>query len=191
MNIKIQILSIVFFIFSIKCHSQINESGIYLSAADYKAHKLTYKINCNNEKHTINLYDYWRKPSITVIHNGKKHVHKKNDIFGFKDCNDAVYRFFKDEEYQIVETGNIIIYTIERRSIAGEGFKKITDYYFSKYSESKILQLNLKNLKSVYSENKKFCTLLDVSFKKDNIHLYNKKHKKYEVNYLFDVSKNH
>lgn len=188
MNIKIQILTIILFIFSIKCHGQINESGIYLNVADYKAHKLTYKINCKNEKHTINLYDYWHKPSITLIHNGKKHVYKKSDVFGFKNCNDAVYRFFNDEEYKIEEVNDIIIYTSERTSIAGKGFRKKIDYYFSKYTGGEIFQLDINHLKAAYSKNKKFCTLLETNFQKNDISFYDKLHREFGVNYLFDIS---
>lgn len=169
-------------------HGQLQESGVYLSKGDYLQHILTYRINCQNEKHKINLYDYWHKPSITVIHNGKKYVHLKKDIFGFQDCDNCVFRFFKSEEYRIAENGSIIIYTVERKLLPGQGFKKVTDYYFSKFLDSDILPLTTKNLQSVYSENRKFCNLLNGNLKTGDPWIYDKAHKMYKINYLFEIS---
>ncbi len=185
---RVQISTIAFIFFSVNGYSQANESGIYMNTADFTIHKLAYKIDCKTEKHTINLYDYWHKPSITVIHNGKKYVHLKKELFGFQDCDNSVYRFFKDQEYKLEEAGSITIYTVERASLPGQGFKKIKNFYFSRSIDSEIFPLEIKNLKIVYSENKKFCELLESTFQNEIISIYDKKHKKYKANYLYDIS---
>lgn len=187
---KIQISTIAFIFFSVNGYSQANESGIYMNATDFRIHKLAYKINCKTEKHTINLYDYWHKPSITVNHNGKKHVHLKKELFGFQDCDNNVYRFFRDQEYKLEEADSITIYTIERASLPGQGFKKIKDFYFSRHIDSGIFPLDIKNLKTIYSENKKFGALLESTFQNERVSIYDKEHKKYKANYLYDISKN-
>jgi hypothetical protein len=70
-----------FLFLSMIAHSQINKSGVYLNVADYETKKLTYEIDCSEEKHKIKLNEFFNKPYITVVHNGYKYTHQKKDIY--------------------------------------------------------------------------------------------------------------
>jgi hypothetical protein len=185
---KITLAIIGLLLSSVVGHSQTNNSGIYLSLADYQKEKLTYEIDCSKEKHKIKLNEFFNKPYITVIHDGKKYSHQKNDIYGFKDCNNKIFRFYKNKEYQIEESGNIIIYSLERNETQGKGFKLVKDYYFSTAADNVINTLSVENLKRAFPDNHKFHDLLDENLKDGDASAYDSFHKMYKVNHLYQAS---
>jgi hypothetical protein len=108
-------LAIIYLLlFSLIGHSHTSNSGIYLNLADYQKQKLTHEIDCSKEKHKIRLNEFFNKSYITVIHEGEKYTHQKKDIYGFKDYSSGVYRFYKNTEYRIEESGNINVYSRDR-----------------------------------------------------------------------------
>ncbi len=147
-------------------------SGIYLNTNDYLNNKLAYQTTCNNEKHNPNIHVnnlFWDMPKIIVHNEGKKYYFLKDSIFGYKDCDNNVYRFYKNQEYKIAETSNICIYTRDLNTSHGKGFKIVTQYYFSKDIDGDILPLDITNLKDVYKNNIAFLDLLDMVFTNPNI----------------------
>jgi len=93
--------------------SLLDKSGIYLSVGDFLNGKLTHLIDCTKEKEKIKMHEFFSKPYIDFIYEGEKHTYKKGDIFGVRDCNNIVYRFYENKEYQIIEVKNICIYKRE------------------------------------------------------------------------------
>lgn len=169
-------------------YAQVDKSGIYLNLVDYQKQKLTYEINCNNEKHKIKLNEFFNKPYITVVHDGKKYTHQKKDIYGFRDCNNKVYRFFGNDEYQLEESSGIVIYSKTRNETQNKGFTVVKDYYFSSSPGGEIGRLTIGNIKRAFPDNHKFHDMLDVNFKNGDASLYDDFHKMFKVNHLLQMS---
>ncbi len=183
-------INLLLFVYS--SNAQTNNSGIYMSVSDYNNHKLTYEIDCSIEKHKIRLNEFFNRPYITVIHNGAYHKLLKNEIYGFKDCNNKVYRFYRSKEYEIVETGKIIIYTAEVNVTKGKGFSTVHEYYFSILSFDVIKPLTINNVKEAFPNNHKFHDLLDQYFNGNNeVSEYDSFHKMYKINHLLESSYQH
>jgi len=178
-------------IFSIATTSVLGQqSGIYLSATDFEAGKLTYAINCKTEKHKIKLHEFLGKDYITVIHDKQPHDLKKKEIFGFKDCGGAIYRLGTDKHYQVMNpTEKILLYVIEFPGSKGQPKKDY--YYFSASASGDIQELTLDNLKKAFPDNHKFHDALDAEFAAgSDLVLYDSFHKMYKVNRLYSNSLN-
>src|ERR1035437_2356215 len=104
MKTKLQIIITAIMILSTGFYAK-SQSGIYMNLSDYKNNKLTYEMECAKQKHNqnIHLHDFFgHMPTITVNYDGKKYTLKKNEVYGFRDCDNEVYRFFRNEVYHIV-----------------------------------------------------------------------------------------
>lgn len=164
-------------------------SGVYLNAADFRNGKLTYEIDCSTEKHKIKLNEFLDKSFITVVHKGQSYKLAKHEIFGYKDCNDKVYKFVNNDHYMVLNPNEeILIYKHEIP--ASKNQKAATHYYFSASVVEDVKELTLSNLKNAYPENHKFHDLLDAEFKSgDLLAAYDSFHKTYKINRLFANSK--
>ena len=162
-----------------------SQSGIYMNLSDYKNNKLTYEIACSKGE-KIHLHDFfWNMSTISVIDDGKKHTLKKDEIYGYRDCNNEVYRFYQNMEYRIAETGNIFIYGRKENTAENKNNKVVNLYYFSTTADGDILPLTLNNLKQVYKGNDAFQDLLDKFFSSSDVCEYDNAHNTYKVNYVF------
>lgn len=183
------LLILTFCIHATAVFSQTDKSGVYLNYADYQLHKLTYEIDCKRETHKIRLNAFFGKPFITVIHQGKRYTYQKNDIYGFRDCSNTDYRFFKKQDFKIEESGPIAIYSQKVTKSTGRSLTQFNTYYFSKSQNSEILALTVENLKPAFPENHKFHDLLDANFKNnDPASTYDAFHKIFKVNHLYTIS---
>ena len=157
-------------------------SGIYMSAKDYQDKKLSLEINCDSTKHKIKLHDFFSKPYIDVIHEGKKYHYMKDSIFGYRDCDGNDFRFDDKREYQIMESDTITIYRIQVAQGGKGAIPLVSEYYFSSKLDGAILSLTLNNLKTSYPANHKFHDTLDMQFKDGfNLSEYDSFHKTYKI----------
>ncbi len=185
-NTSFAICLFIAFIISACAYGQ---SGIYKTAEDYKNHHLSYECDCKKSKHSIRLHDFLQdKQFITVDKEGTREILKKNEIYGFADCDSNVYRFFNNTKYRIEEPGDIYIYTRNERDVESKIFKLVKVYYFSVAPNSAIIPLSLANLKRTYKTNDKFVDLLDANFNKTDISAYDDFHKTYRVNHVYQQS---
>src|SRR5437868_3647561 len=108
-------LYLIFFLllFSTCVSAQNKICGIYKSEQDYKNAALSYVINCDSAAGKIKLHHFLSKNYIDIIdHKGKTKLFK-DSIFGYRDCKQNEYRFYKsyEKEYRIIENGPIVIYS--------------------------------------------------------------------------------
>jgi hypothetical protein len=157
------------------------QSGIYLTASDFNHNSLDLSGD-KSIKNTFRLNDFFGREKITVNHDGKKYQFSKDSIFGYRDKDGIVYRFFKDYtgEYKIVENKKAVIY--ERRFPNGKaGFKTV--YYFSNGAKGDIYVLSIDNLKKVFNGEPSF-DVIDINFHTDGDLLsYDQTHHEFRINY--------
>lgn len=169
------------------------KSGVYLTSRDFLSQKLTQEAVCGEEKHIIRLNDFLEKSYIEVICKDKKEKYEKSQIYGYRDCSGNDYRFFDNKHVQIVEAGQLYIYSFlvyTHSSSTKERATATYEYYFSIGPEGKIQPLSLDNLKSAFPDNHKFHDLLDTYFRNSGfLGEYDTFHKTYRVNHLLQSSK--
>lgn len=165
-------------------------SGIYLSASDFESGKLTYSIYCKTEKHKIKLHEFLGKDYITVVHEKKTYNLKKKEIFGYKDCDNKIYRMGIDKHYELINPAEkILLYVIEIPGSKNQS--AIINYYFSSSASATIQELTLFNLKRAFPDNHKFHDALDAEFQSDaDLALWDNFHKIYKVNRIYSNSLN-
>ncbi len=189
MKNKMRIMSTVMLIMSLSTYAK-SQSGIYKSAADFKNDKLTNENVCGNRK-TIRLHDFfWSMPTIKVEENGKKFTYRKSELYGYRNCKNEVYRFYKNTEYQIAEAGNIYVYTQQKNITKSKGFIVVNAYYFSASPDGDIIPMTLENLKNAFRKNDKLLAVLEQYFNEENVQEYDQAHKEFKLNYLYSKSIN-
>ncbi len=168
-------------------------TGIFMTAQDYAANKLSYTVNCDSSAHKIKTDCIFSQNHVKVINNGKKIKLNKDSIFGYRNCKQKDFRFYKndDREYRIMENKGMVIYVADVRlnSTTGKTFILVPAYFFSRTLSSEILPLNVINLKRTFPENLRFHDSLDVEFTDvNNLSAFDSVHKMYRVNYLLSQS---
>ena len=164
-------------------------TGLYMSAEDYKKDKLTYESDCHNKAVKIRLHDMLgSSPKLTVIQDGKKTEHQKSEVFGFRDCDGKVYRFYNNSKYQVIDSGNVFIYRHEENVSAGKGFKVEKVYYFSTSADGNIMPLTMASLQNAYAGNDKFITMMSDLQNNSGLFAYDHVHRRYMINTIYQES---
>ena len=169
--------------------SQTDSSGVYLTAGDFFKRKLAYPCDCKKQKHAIKLSSLFKYDEVIVLFEGKKIKLNKSDLFGFRDCEKKVYRFFHNTEYRIVSTLKIYLYYKAEETGTAKDQSTANQYFFSASPDSAIVPLTISNLKDAYPQNKKFHGLLNYSFKDDaELSFFEKSEKKYRLVQIYEES---
>ena len=179
---------LIVLIVALSIGAKAQTSGVYLSATDFDSGKLTYAIDCAKEKHKIKLHEFLGKDYITVIHEKQPHDLKKKEIFGYRDCDGAIYRLGIDKHYQVINPKEkILLYRIEVPGSKNQS--AVITYYFSNSADNEIQNLSLTNLKKAFPNNHKFHDALDTEFGSNgNLASYDSFHKVYKINRLYSNS---
>ena len=176
---------------AIGLNAQNTKQGVYLSANDFTSGKISYMNENGNEKYKFHLHEFLNASTIKIIKGDKIIKLKKDSIYGFHDKNNSSYRFYKNDEFKIInQSPNIILYS--KTSIEGDLKNKhlVVNYYFSATANSPVYELTKWNLKSVFINDITFQKLLDVHFQSDNeLTAYNSQSKTYDLNHIYEISK--
>ena len=160
-------------------------SGVYRNAADFRQGKMFLQVDCQTETHRIKLHEFSNKSFIDVIHDGKKNTLQKSEIFGIRDCGGHDFRFFQNQDYQLMEDLGLVIYQKKATEPAGtEVLGGQMDFYFSTQLDSPIQPLTLDALKRATPGNHAFHNALDAQFQNADVAAYDTFHKMYKVNQL-------
>jgi hypothetical protein len=159
-------------------------SGIYVSAADYTARRLSFEGDCKSASHRLDLHNIVRKPYIDVTHGAETRRVAKSDFYGFRACDGREYRFVDNREYEIREPGPIALYTIR---VPGRVSRLV--YVFSVGPGGTVLPLTKDALKQAFPDNHAFHDALDQMFHADrDLTQYDTFHKMFKVNRLLIAS---
>jgi len=177
------------FITASNVSAQKDSSGIYKTAADFSAKKLSLAINCKTETHKIKINDIFSQDHITVVHDGKSYDFKKADIYGYKLCDGQTYRFSGNKDYQVMNPDEaLLLYKVEVMQTKATA-PKVYNYYFSRDAASPLQNLTKENLKAAFPTNHKFHDGLDADFKSNSeLTAYDGFHKMYKVDHILMMS---
>ena len=162
---KVMIAFFIITLTQVNGSAQTDSIGVYKTANDFQNKKLSYSAQCNGRKNKIRTHDSFSRPFITVIRNGKRENMKKYDLYGYRDCKGNDYRFFINSEYTIVNTDKFYLYT-QSISESGESSFGGDLYFFSLKPDSRIIPMSKHNLMTAFRDNKKFVSMIDVTFKR-------------------------
>jgi hypothetical protein len=160
-------------------------SGVYVSAADYGAGRLTYEIDCRTAAHKIELNKFLSRSYIDVTHEGKRYRHNKWDVYAVQTCGGELIRFAGGKEYKLAEVGPLLIYTVP--SYAGSTFdnRRIDTYCYSTSDEGDIRPLTRESLRAAFRDREPVLQLLDQTFTTgEQLSEFDRMHQMYKVNHL-------
>lgn len=133
--------------------------GIYRNESDFHAGRLSHT-NTNHKKYRIKSNEVFYKPYIQVKADDSAFTFYKDSIYGYRDEDGTVYRFFENNRYEILNPGErVVLYGVKYHDQKG-GMPRI-QYYFSKNDQAPVQELTIRNLERVFKENTTFCEWLD------------------------------
>ena len=179
---------------SLPVAAQKDSSGIYRTVADYQQGKLSYAINYVTERHKINDNLLFNEGEIKVKHQGMTYTLRKADTYGYRDTKGVDYRFFTNRALRMLNRrGQLLLYAYESTTGTGKGgFKRVSEYYFSKDIGGNPQLLTKENLKTAYPDAHKFHDAIDGTFKDDrDLAEYDSFHKMYKIEHLFEANTSH
>jgi hypothetical protein len=163
--------------------------GIYLSYEHFLQHTLSYPFDCHSSTDRLELNNFLSGSSIRIIHQGEKHSLQKDQIFGYRDCDGADYRFYNKSPYRILDTAHFYLYSLEKLVQGSKIARPGIVYYFSTGAASPLLPLTIANLESAFASHPAFCYKLHSEFRSDaDLITYIPSLKMYKLKYAYGQS---
>lgn len=139
--------------------------GIYKTCDDFVKGNLSFDNNCNIRNIRIRLNDFFSKKYITVKKGDSSLKLLKNDIFGYINCRNEVFRFKGKIELFLLNAGEQILIYKHIVSKPPTGRTNVTNYYFSLGVNSPVQKLTIRNLKNIFPANSIFKNFIDKNFR--------------------------
>jgi len=163
--------------------------GIYKTSDDFISGNLSFDNNCSNNNTRIRLNDFFSKKYITVKKGDSSLKFLKNDIFGYRNCNNEIFRFKAKIELFLLNAGEQILIYKHIVSKPPTGRTNVTNYYFSVGISSPLQKLTIKNLKGAFPANLTFHNRIDENFKYNtDLAAFDEANKIYKINLLLKES---
>ena len=163
--------------------------GLYLSADDFLNNKLSYPGDCSSGGYRIKTHELFQSPGMTIVYNGKKKVFSKDELYGYRDCKDRVYRFYDHAAYRILDTAGFYLYSYSKL-VQGEKIARPEEvYYFSLKVDDRLHPLTIGELQNAFAGNARFRHALESQFKSDKeLIAYDGVEKTYKIKWLYSDS---
>ena len=163
--------------------------GIYKTCDDFVKGNLSFDNNCNIRNIRIRLNDFFSKKYITIKKGDSSLKLLKNDIFGYINCRNEVFRFKGKIELFLLNAGEQILIYKHIVSKPPTGRTNVTNYYFSLGVNSPVQKLTIRNLKNIFPANSIFKNFIDKNFRYNtDLAEFDKVNKMYKVNLLLSES---
>lgn len=168
-----------------------DSGGIYLSYAHFRQHTLSYPFDCHSSGDKLVLNNFLGGSSIRVIHQGQRHSLRKDEIFGYRDCNGKDYRFYDKTPYLILDSTRFFLYSAEKLVQADKIARPAVLYYFSTDAATPPVPLTIANLETAFAANRAFCYRLHSDFHSNaDLVTYLPSGKTYKLKYAYAQSSN-
>ena len=181
-SIKVLIAIVTISMYGMLVKAQNAKTGIYLTEQDYKSNKLTYVLSDHDKLH---LNGFFEGKNINLVYQGKKIKLSKNEIFGYR-LNNQDFRFYHNEAYRILDTAGFLLYSAEKLSQQGKGYKPVEQYFYSTNTAKPVLELTIDNLWNSFPAQTGFRYSLQNYFNKNgDLAGYDKLSHQYKIKYLY------
>lgn len=156
-------------------NAQRGNSGVYLSAQDFAAKKISYK----GAKIKTNLL--FNPTDIKVIQDDKKTTLFKVNTYGYKTSDNKTYRYYNGVTYEVLNPQNgFLIYKLNRLSISKNQQPPL--YFFSTGADAPVQRLTIMNVKLAYPDDRNLHYAMDMLFRNDDDLLrYDNYYKQYKI----------
>lgn len=122
--------------------------GIYNTADDRAAGKLSVAINCRAENHKMKFGFLREEPAIRIERENRSHSFLRSDIYGYRDCRGNEYHFFDGRSYELTNPGEpVAIYRVFEQ----KGKWRIARFLFALESGG-LRPLTLENFSEEFSD---------------------------------------
>lgn len=161
-------LSILFFaIGSLNANGQKERvRGIYETSDDFKKERLSFDNACRIKTIKIRLNDFFIGSYITIKQVCCSSRLQKKSIFGYRNCQDQIFRFNGKQELLLLNPGDKVLIYKRIGGMQSSGSRiNVTNYYFSVGVEGLLQKLTIRNIKTAFADNKYFQQLVDENFK--------------------------
>lgn len=195
MKIKILLL-VVLFVLSITTNAQELCAGIFNTAEEYQRNLVSIVADSTQNK-PIRIDDFFFRPYVWIKTCTEKQKISKKDVFAVRMPDKKLYRIVNNENFLLLESSNICIYSQEREITIPIrtahkirfGRKKITKYFFSISKISEIQPLNVVNLRLALLKDKQFDNELTAHFSTDESLSAKNQDGKFEINVFLNSIK--
>lgn len=187
MKNSIKIMIIIMMVISIQANRLMaqNENvkaGIYLTAQDYKAGKLSYIPEAGAK---LKLNDFLGGSHISVTSGGGKIRLSKSEIFGYRDGGKD-YRLYQNEAYEVLDTAGFILYSHAQLMPQGKGYAQVENYFYSTGTAMPVLNLTIANVFRSFPEENDFRYSIRNYFHGDaDLMAYDSTNREYQIKYLY------
>ena len=170
--------------------AQVEIAGIYKSAKDFYKNKLSFSQVPGMKKDML-LDESLNSPSVKIFKGDSVYTFYKDSVFGYLDRNNACFRFYHKNSYQILNPSeNILLYHLNKPGRLHANSPSSGTWYFSVNARSPIYQLTIHNLEIVFNSDAQFVGLLQQVFRYDDeLYAYDERNKIYFLNRVLNESK--
>ena len=152
-----------------------NNSGVYLSAEDFGAKKISYegfKIKTNL------LFD---PTQIKVVGEGNVIKFAKVNVFGYRTKDNKTFHYYNGITYQVLNPeDDFLIYKLNRLSFSKNQQPPL--YFFSINRDAPVQSLTIRNVKKAYPNDRNLHYAMDMLFRNDDDLLrYDNYYKQYKL----------
>ena len=167
---------------------QSTTQGIYLSANNFDCNKISFA-PVEGKRYKMFLHEVFYKPIVKIASGDSSYTFNKAAVWGYRDRDNIVYRFYKKHVYSLLNPGEVIL-LYSRTYLGGyRNSQTVVSYYFSTDANAPVELLTKGNLKNSFSADTAFHDLLDIHFRND-IELigYDSFYKMYKVNHVLQLA---
>ena len=162
--------------------NESGKAGIYLTAQDYKADKLSYIPEAGTK---LKLHEFLGGKRISITAGGKKIRLSKSSVFGYRDGGKD-YRFYQNEAYEVLDTAGFPLYVHTQLIPMGKGYMQIENYFYSTGTTAPVLNLTVANVYKSFPYQNDFRYSIRNYFHGDaDLMAYDSVNREYQIKYLY------
>jgi hypothetical protein len=150
---------------------------------------LSYAGDCGAGGCTIKLREFFGSSTVDLVCNGQKQVFSKDKVYGYRDCDQSVFRFSGQRAYRVLDTTGFYLYSLNKLVQGAKIARPQTVYYFSTGSNDAVQELTLANLQQAFAGDAKFRYQLEAHFRSDkDLIAYDDIGKTYKIKQIYSQS---
>ena len=146
----------------------VGRSGLYLTAADFEAERLTDTRTCPSGSRAVEQDTFSDDAVLSMPGVDGARTFDRSATYGFRTCDGTDVRFVRASNYQVVRAPPLFLYQHSSVVTVGKGGSRlVVDYGFSTSAVDSMRPLTMNALKGAYPERHAFHDRIDLAFRSD------------------------